>query len=91
MSARYDITFLGRVQGVGFRYTTERIARRFPGVAGWVRNERDGTVRCVLEGDESELDAFLDSVKQAMMGFIAETRLARLESTGEFDRFEIRH
>lgn len=39
----------GLVQGVWFRETTRREAERH-GVAGWVRNRRDGTVEAVFEG-----------------------------------------
>jgi acylphosphatase len=91
VTVRYDITFTGRVQGVGFRYTTERTARQFPGITGWVRNERDGSVRCIVEGPKDQLDAFVAAVQKAMDGFIAETRVAQSPGTREFDRFEVRH
>lgn len=45
----------GRVQGVGYREATVRLARRL-GVTGWVRNEEDGTVRVHAEGDPGALD-----------------------------------
>lgn len=41
----------GRVQGVFFRASTRRRARS-GGVAGWVRNDPDGTVEAWLEGPE---------------------------------------
>ncbi len=40
----------GRVQGVGFRYFAEEMARR-EGVSGWVQNRPDGAVEAFLEGD----------------------------------------
>ena len=46
---RRRVLFSGRVQGVGFRYTTEAVASRFQ-VTGWVRNVRDGRVELVAEG-----------------------------------------
>lgn len=39
----------GRVQGVGYRYWTERVAAEI-GLSGWVRNRRDGTVEAVFSG-----------------------------------------
>lgn len=87
---RYTITFTGTVQGVGFRYTTVTIAQRFK-VAGWVRNERDGSVRCVAEGDQTELDRFVAAVKQAMNRSITSARIDQSPATGEFARFDVRH
>ena len=86
---RYDIQFVGRVQGVFFRATTREVARDFA-VAGWVRNEPDGTVRCVVEGEATELDAFIAAVETAKRGHVEEAVIERLDATGEFDGFTIR-
>jgi len=86
---RYDITFTGRVQGVSFRWTTCRVAERF-NVAGWVRNEPDGSVRCVVEGRETELDAFVGAVQDAMAGHVSDTRIRRGAARGEVEGFGIR-
>lgn len=80
---RYIITFTGTVQGVGFRYTTESIARRFR-VAGWVRNESDGSVKCVAEGEPEELDRFVAAVQNAMSGSLRNTEIQQSAATGEF-------
>ncbi|KRE97194.1 acylphosphatase [Nocardioides sp. Soil774] len=48
----------GRVQGVSFRWYAEEQARRL-GVAGWVRNEPDGSVLLHAEGDDAALDALV--------------------------------
>lgn len=48
----------GSVQGVGFRYAVERMARQ-RGVAGWVRNRPDGTVEAVFEGEAADVEALV--------------------------------
>jgi acylphosphatase len=44
------VTITGRVQGVSYRFWTKREAAR-RGLAGWVRNRRDGSVEAVFVGD----------------------------------------
>jgi acylphosphatase len=44
----------GRVQGVFFRASAQREARR-QGLTGWVKNRPDGAVELVAEGEEDEL------------------------------------
>ena len=55
---RCRVTVHGRVQGVFFRDTCERVATGL-GVAGWVRNRTDGTVEVVAEGQREAIDGLL--------------------------------
>lgn len=48
----------GRVQGVGFRYTTVAKAKEL-GVAGWVRNAAGGTVEVHGQGKPDDIEAFI--------------------------------
>ena len=89
-STCYNITFTGRVQGVNFRWTACQVAKRF-NVAGWVRNEVDGSVRCLAEGDPGDLDAFVKAVQDAMSGCIKETRVSRASTSGELSGFTIQY
>lgn len=86
---RYTITFTGRVQGVGFRATTISVAAGF-NVTGWVRNERDGSVLCIAEGERAELDRFVEAVKRAMEGYVHNTHIQESPATGEFKDFGVR-
>jgi acylphosphatase len=48
----------GSVQGVGYRYAMVEAAIA-QGVAGWVRNRRDGTVEAFVQGDASAVEAIV--------------------------------
>ena len=80
---RLSAHFTGRVQGVGFRYTTTHVARSFA-VAGYVMNLPDGRVELVAEGEQKELRAFLAAVQDAMGRNITDTRSDLTEANGEF-------
>jgi acylphosphatase len=83
------LLFHGRVQGVGFRWTTQRIAGRHP-VTGFVRNQPDGTVELVAQGEPPALDAFLAEIESALAENI--DRREETEPPDEsFTTFEIRH
>jgi acylphosphatase len=58
MVTRAHVTISGRVQGVGFRYSTLERARS-RAVAGWVRNNADGTVGAVFEGPPEAVEALI--------------------------------
>jgi len=59
---RLHIYFSGRVQGVGFRYTTRQLARGLD-LRGWVRNLPDGRVEMLAEGPEADINALLDGLE----------------------------
>src|SRR5690606_9709233 len=54
----------GRVQGVGFRYTTKQVADRI-GVYGIVRNENDGSVYIEVNGDPKKVDDFIEEIRHS--------------------------
>jgi acylphosphatase len=56
--ARARVVIRGRVQGVFFRVETRERARSL-GLAGWVRNNPDGTVEAVFQGERDRVDSML--------------------------------
>jgi acylphosphatase len=56
---RVRVVVHGMVQGVFYRDTCRRSATSL-GVAGWVRNRRDGTVEAAFEGTDARVEAMLD-------------------------------
>lgn len=69
MKACKRVYYAGRVQGVGFRYTAQQLAERFP-VAGYVRNLPSGQVELVAEGSAADVDALLGAVARRMADYI---------------------
>ena len=56
---RYRVLIRGRVQGVFFRDTCQRMALKH-GVNGWVRNLPDGRVEAVFEGRAEDVNRLVD-------------------------------
>jgi len=87
MDARHVI-FRGRVQGVGFRFTSQRIARRY-GLSGWVRNLPDGTVEMFIQGDEGDIQDCLNDIEEAFRGYITETEIEKAAPEPKYEDFKI--
>jgi acylphosphatase len=53
----------GRVQGVGFRWFVEREAHML-GIAGWVRNNHDGSVEVLAQGSRDQLSGLHSRLRE---------------------------
>lgn len=73
------VIFSGRVQGVGFRYTTREIATGFD-VVGAVRNLPDGTVELEIMGETDEVEAYLAEITEEspVAHFIKEVQIEKI-------------
>ncbi|TFF98503.1 MAG: acylphosphatase [Promethearchaeota archaeon] len=86
-----SIDVYGRVQGVFFRASTRKRARKW-GLTGYVRNMPDGTVHIEAEGSKEQLEKLLAFAQEG-------SRLARVdkvkkkynEPTGEFPDFRVKY
>jgi acylphosphatase len=83
------VRYTGRVQGVGFRYTAQRVAEEFP-ISGYVGNLRDGTVEVVVEGSPEDVDSFLAALARQMAGYIEETVVQEQPCSG-YSSFRVRY
>ena len=80
---RVHVTVRGEVQGVGYRYTMRLVARD-AGVAGWVRNLRDGSVEAEVEGTPAQVDEVLAWMAEGPPGSrVASATVTDAASTGE--------
>jgi acylphosphatase len=73
-TVRLRVTYSGWVQGVGFRYTSERLAGEHA-VGGFVRNLPDGRVELVAEGDQKAVDQLLAAIGQRMHRYINDIQI----------------
>ncbi len=86
---RLKILYSGRVQGVGFRYTTKTVATGFE-ISGIVRNLTDGRVELIAEGARAELEAFRAAIRdEGLAGFIRDEQVTWTDAQNEFRGFEI--
>jgi acylphosphatase len=88
---RVTVFYLGRVQGVGFRYTVRTQVNGFE-VTGTVRNLADGRVELIAEGVRSELEGLMEAIRQSDVGrFIRQEQVDWMDARNEFRTFEITH
>jgi acylphosphatase len=84
------VVFSGNVQGVGFRYTTCRIADKYD-VTGHVKNLSNGQVECVVEGTEREIDAFLNDLAGQMGSYIRDRKEQSAPPSNRYSSFSVAH
>ena len=86
---RLHIFYSGRVQGVGFRYTTRMVACGFE-VTGEVRNLPDGRVELLAEGERVELESLRRAIQDSEVGrFVRQEEAQWAAAKNEFRGFEI--
>jgi len=88
---RRRVRYSGRVQGVGFRFTSQRLSQSFQ-VSGYVRNLDDGRVELVAEGDADQVQSFLAAIGTALGGKIRSAESEELPpGSPPLDGFTIRY
>ena len=65
---RIHVRFVGQVQGVGFRWTSQRVAFDL-GLTGWVRNEPDSSVSMELQGPSEAVATFFTRLLESYRRF----------------------
>ncbi|MFH0753179.1 MAG: acylphosphatase [Candidatus Omnitrophota bacterium] len=80
--------FTGRVQGVGFRFTTQRLAHD-TGLSGWVKNLPDESVELWVQGDAARIAELVEKLKSYFIIYDVHVSQGAIMAMG--DTFEIRY
>lgn len=62
MMFRYEITVIGEVQGIGYRYFADSEAQKLK-LTGWAKNLSNGNVELLAEGEKNALEIFVNILK----------------------------
>lgn len=88
MKLQYHLFFSGLVQGVGFRFTTRDLAKKY-NIKGWVKNLPDGRVEAVAEASRINLKYFLEGLKNEFKNNILDFEKYENSYTDKYKDFQI--
>ena len=84
-----QITVHGKVQGVGFRYFVQHVAKKL-GLKGNVRNCPDCTVEILVEGNPQKIEALIEQVRLGPpLSWVQEVDVVDLPVSGTYSSFLI--
>lgn len=88
---RIKVIIYGEVQGKNFRAGIQEKALELD-LCGYVKNNDDGSVTAVFEGDEADVDEMVEFCKEGVRGaVIDDVEVIDQDYKGDFDDFEIRY
>lgn len=88
---QYEINISGRVQGVGFRYFTQKQAAMLD-LCGWVRNTPDGGVKVMVQGEKAVLETFVDYLRIGPpLSRISNISVAEMPVTTLYSDFKVKY
>ncbi|WP_346854793.1 acylphosphatase [uncultured Draconibacterium sp.] len=88
---QYEIKVTGRVQGVGFRYYTQKQAKLFE-LKGWVKNTVDNGVLVMVQGEETVIKTFIDYLWIGpTLSQVRNITQVKMQVVEEFADFQVRY
>ncbi len=91
MTKKVILIIHGRVQGIFFRDSTRRRARKL-GLTGWVSNESNRTVKVTAQGEEEKLKELIKwCYNGPILAQVDKIDIEWQEATGQFSNFEIKY
>lgn len=84
-----QIIVKGKVQGVFYRLETQKAAKRL-GVSGWVKNQPDGSVAALAEGERADVEALIEWCRTgSSMAKVSQVDVDWITFSGKHSSFEI--
>jgi len=80
------IFFSGSVQGVGFRFTAERVAMRY-NLTGFVRNTSEGRVEMLVQGRAEDIDYAIEDLQQTFA--VRDAQIEEIPLDSSYEDFRI--
>ena len=80
------IFYSGTVQGIGFRYTVQRLASSLK-LTGWVKNLSDGRVEILAEGNQEDIEKLMQQIAGKFQGYIKDKEVSLAPALGKFTDF----
>ena len=80
--------FSGTVQGVGFRYTTQRFAQELR-LTGWVKNLPDRRVEALVEGPKGSIENLLLKLHGHFNTYLRDVQVNWSDAQGNFNDFTV--
>jgi acylphosphatase len=82
------LIFHGRVQGVGFRFTTRHIAAGCD-LTGWVRNLPNGCVEMIIQGNAEDIEDCVRDIEESFSGYITDRQIDAVDPDPRLKDFRV--
>ena len=89
MKMQAHLIVSGMVQGVGYRFFTQRHARHL-NLNGWVKNLYSGEVEILVEGDRARIEIFIKALRTGNpYATVRNIQMNWKDYTGKYSGFDI--
>jgi len=87
---RIRVIILGKVHGVSFRASAKEKADSL-GISGWIKNNQDGTVEAIFEGEEKKIEEILSWCRKGPVhAKVKNVKVSEESYKGEFKDFKVK-
>ncbi|MFC1676596.1 acylphosphatase [Planctomycetota bacterium] len=86
--AAKHVVFIGRVQGVGFRFTAFNVANRCQ-LTGMVRNIAGGNVEMIVQGNPKDIADCIRNIKETYAAQVREVKIEDIAVNPKYQDFKI--